>query len=38
MKKAVYKPTNQKTVILQEYDEYCEILLDGEYMSKAELK
>jgi hypothetical protein len=38
-KKAIYKPTNQKTVILQEFDEYCEILLDGEYKSvlKTEL-
>ncbi len=31
MKKAIYKPTKQNTVILNEFEEYCEILLDGEY-------
>lgn len=38
-KKAIYKPTNQQTVVLQGFEEYCEILLDGEYKSvlKTEL-
>jgi superfamily II DNA or RNA helicase len=31
LKKAIYKPTKQNTVILNEFEEYCEILLDGEY-------
>ncbi len=31
MKKAIYKPTNQNTVILSDLGEFCEILLDGEY-------
>lgn len=29
--KAIYKPTSQKTIVLNEYDGYCEILLDNEY-------
>ena len=31
MIKAIYKPTKQNTVILNELEDYCEILLDGEY-------
>ena len=31
MKKAIYKPTNQNTIVLNEFDGYCEILLDGDY-------
>ena len=31
MKKAIYKPTRQNIIITQEFDDYCEILLDGEY-------
>ena len=31
MKKAIYKPTKQNTIILNEFDGYCEILLDGDY-------
>ncbi len=31
MKKAIYKPTNQNTIIINQSDAYCEILLDGEY-------
>ncbi len=31
MKKAIYLPTNQNIIITEEFDEYCEILLDGEY-------
>lgn len=31
MKKAIYKPTKQKTIIINELDNYCEIFLDGEY-------
>lgn len=31
MKKAIYKPTKQNTIILNEFDDYCEILLDGDY-------
>ena len=30
MKKAIYKPTNQNTIIINQSDGYCEILLDGE--------
>lgn len=33
MKKAIYKPTNQNTIIINEFDAYCEILLDGEYVN-----
>jgi len=33
LKKAIHKPTNQNTIILSESDEYCEILLDGEYVN-----
>ena len=31
MKKGIYLPSKQNTVILSEFEEYCEILLDGEY-------
>ncbi|WP_121628772.1 DEAD/DEAH box helicase [Poseidonibacter antarcticus] len=31
MKKGIYKQTNQNIIIIEELDEYCEILLDGEY-------
>ncbi|HHS93373.1 MAG TPA: DEAD/DEAH box helicase, partial [Campylobacterales bacterium] len=31
MKKAIYKPTNQNTIILSQTDGYCEILLDNDY-------
>ncbi len=31
MKKAIYKPTNQNTIIISQSDGYCEIVLDGEY-------
>ena len=33
MQKAIYKPTNQNTIIVSQLDGYCEILLDGEYKS-----
>lgn len=33
MKKAIHKPTNQNTIIISESEEYCEILLDGEYVN-----
>lgn len=32
MKKAIYKPTNQNTII-NEFDTYCEILLEDEYVN-----
>ena len=40
MKKALYLPTNQNTVIITELDQYVEILLDGEYktVSKSDIK
>lgn len=40
MKKAIYKPTNQNTAILKEHEEYCEILINGEFktVSKDELE
>lgn len=40
MKKAIYKPTKQNTVIINEFGDYCEILLDGEYktVSKNDLE
>lgn len=40
MKKAIYLPTNQNTVIINELDEYVEILLEGEYktVSKSDIK
>ena len=31
MKKAIYKPTNQNTIIISQTDGYCEILLDNDY-------
>jgi SNF2 family DNA or RNA helicase len=31
LKKAIYKPTNQNTIIINQLDDYCEILLDNEY-------
>ncbi|MFA6144175.1 MAG: hypothetical protein WCW84_01475 [Sulfurimonas sp.] len=31
MKKAIYLPTGQNTLITSEFDGYCEIFLDGEY-------
>ena len=31
MKKAIYTPTNQNSVVINEFGEYCEILLNGEY-------
>ncbi|CAA6805985.1 MAG: Unknown protein [uncultured Sulfurovum sp.] len=31
MKKATYKPTNQNTIVINQTDDYCEILLDGDY-------
>lgn len=40
MKKAIYKPTKQNTIILNEFDDYCEILLDGDYktVSKSDIE
>ena len=40
MKKAIYKPTKQNTIILNEFDNYCEILLDGDYktVSKSDIE
>lgn len=40
LKKAIYKPTKQNTVIINEFGDYCEILLDGEYktVSKNDLE
>jgi len=35
LKKGIYLPTKQNTVILNELEEYCEILLDGEYKTVA---
>ena len=31
MKKGIYKPTKQNIIIIDEFEDYCEILLDGEY-------
>jgi len=31
LKKAIYKPTNQNTIIINQLEGYCEILLDNEY-------
>ena len=31
VKKAIYKPTNQNTIIINQLEGYCEILLDNEY-------
>jgi len=38
--KALYKPTSQNTIVLNEFEQYCEILLDGEYKTvlKNDLK
>jgi len=36
MKKGIYLPTGEKTVILKSIDGYCEILLDGEYKTVPE--
>jgi len=30
LKKAIYKPTNQKIIVLSQTDNYCEIFIDGE--------
>ncbi|NOZ89942.1 MAG: hypothetical protein GXO60_01510, partial [Epsilonproteobacteria bacterium] len=30
MKKAIYKPTNQKIIVLSQTDNYCEIFINGE--------
>jgi superfamily II DNA/RNA helicase len=40
VKKAIYLPTNQNTIIISEFNEYAEILLDGEYktVSKSEIE
>lgn len=40
MKKGLYRPTKQNVVIIEEFEEYCEILLDGEYktVSKNEIQ
>jgi len=39
LNKAIYLPTGQNTVVLNEVDGYCEILLDGEYktVSKSDI-
>ncbi len=37
MQKGIYLPTKQNTIILSSFEEYCEILLDGEY-KKEKLK
>jgi ATP-dependent helicase HepA len=31
MKKAIYLPTNQNTIVIHEYENYFELLLNGEY-------
>jgi SNF2 family DNA or RNA helicase len=31
LKKGIYKPTKQNIIIINEFDDYCEVLLDGEY-------
>jgi len=31
LKKAIYKPTNQNTIIISQTDGYCEILLNNDY-------
>jgi len=31
LKKAIYKLTNQNTIIISQTDGYCEILLNGDY-------
>ena len=31
LKKGFYKPTKQNIIIIDEFEDYCEILLDGEY-------
>jgi len=40
VKKAIYLPTNHKTVIISEFGEHVEILLEGEYKTvpKSEIK
>jgi SNF2 family DNA or RNA helicase len=40
MKRAIYLPTNQNTVVISEFDNYYELLLDGDYKTvpKAEVK
>jgi len=40
LKKAIYIPTKQNTVIINELDDYVEILLDGEFktVSKSDIK
>jgi len=35
LKRAIYLPTGQNTLIVSEFNEYCEILLDGEYKTVA---
>lgn len=39
MKKAIYLPTGQNTLITSEFDGYCEIFMDGEYktVSKSDV-
>lgn len=37
MKKAIYLPTGQNTLITSEFDGYCEIFLDGEYKTVPQL-
>jgi hypothetical protein len=31
LKKAIYLPTSQNIIIVQDGEEYCEIFIDGEY-------
>ena len=40
MKKGIYKPTKQNIIIIDELEEYCEVLLDGEYKTllKSEIQ
>ena len=40
MKKAIYLPTSQNIIIVQDGEEYCEIFIDGEYktVSKSDVE
>jgi SNF2 family DNA or RNA helicase len=40
LKKAIYLPTGQNTLVVSELDGYCEIFLDGEYktVSKSDIE
>lgn len=33
MRKAIHKPTNQNTIVINEFEAYCEVLLNSEYVN-----